>query len=113
MEWDDSNDKIMDIIDELKSSNIQIPLKCPICGCNSGHVYMHRWEGDRGTIWAWCSSCKACMHGRFKLPKWWSNSEDINVSELTAHPIFLEPKAKLIDQHIKKLLTNINCGDNT
>lgn len=37
-------------------------------GKESAHIYMRWWESGvwwnegRGTIWAWCSSCKACRH---------------------------------------------------
>lgn len=105
VEWDDSKDEIMDIIATIESNRKpQIPLKCPICNTNNAHVYMHRWENDKGTIWAWCSNCKSCTHGNYKLPNWWKNSNFIDVSELTSHPIFLEPKVSLIDKHLRRLL---------
>lgn len=106
VKWDDSKYEIMNIIDYLDNpKKIQIPLKCPICFTYNAHVYMHRFEHDKGTIWTWCSKCKSCMHGsRMKLPHWWENSEFIDVSELTSHPVFLDSKAILIDKHLRKLL---------
>lgn len=106
--WDDSKSEIMDIIDELESDNIPlVPLRCPICNTDSAHIYMYRWDSDKnikGTIWAWCSNCKSCSHGSLKLPGWWENSEFVAVAELTSHPIFLEPKSRLVDDHLKELL---------
>lgn len=104
--WDDSRDEIMDIIAVLEDGQEpHIPLKCPICNTNNAHIYMHRWKNERGTIWTWCSNCKSCTHAsRLRLPNWWENSDFIDVSELTSHPIFLEPKADLIDRHLIQLL---------
>lgn len=104
--WDDSKDKIMDIIEDLKNNKeIQVPLMCPICYSNNAHIYMYRWENGRGTIWTWCSNCKSCTHGsRMELPSWWENASFIDVSELTSHPVFLEPKADQIDKHLIKLI---------
>lgn len=103
--WDDSRDEIMDIVEVLEdNTELQFPLKCPICNTNKAHIYMHRWDEERGTIWTWCSNCKSCTHGsRMKLPGWWKNADFIDDSELTSHPIFLEDKASLIDKHVKEL----------
>lgn len=103
--WDDSSDKIFDIMDMVEDDkSTQTPIKCPICERNAAHLYMHRWENDKGTIWVWCSKCKACAHGSFMLPKWWENAEFIAESELTSHPVFLNDKAELLDDHLKSLL---------
>lgn len=106
VKWDDSRDEIMNIIELIENDQEpQIPLKCPICNTNNAHIYMYRWDNDRGTIWTWCSNCKACTHGsRLKLPSWWENGNFIESSELASHPIFLEPKAHLIDKHLRQLL---------
>ena len=49
------------------------------------------------------------MHGsRIKLPKWWENADFIDGSELTSHPVFLEPKANKIDEYLKQLLGREN-----
>lgn len=106
--WDDSRDEIMDIIDVIENSREpEIPLMCPICNTGNAHLYMYRWENGRGTIWAWCSNCKSCTHGsRLVLPNWWENAEFIDVSELTSHPVFLEPKADMLDRHLRQLLDN-------
>lgn len=106
VKWDDSKNEIMNIIDDLDNpEKVQIPFMCPICHTYNAHIYMYRFKDDRGTIWTWCSRCKACMHGsRMKLPDWWENSDFVDDSELTSHPIFLDPKANLIDKHLKALL---------
>ena len=63
IKWDDSRDEIMDIIEVIESNKEpQIPIKCPMCNTNNAHIYMHRWENNRGTIWTWCSNCKSCTH---------------------------------------------------
>ena len=110
IKWDDSRDEIMNIIEMLDDNKeSQIPVKCPICNTSNAHIYMHRWENGRGTIWTWCSNCKSCTHGSgLKLPNWWENADFINVSELTSHPVFLEPKATLIDEHLRQLLRKEN-----
>lgn len=43
----------------------------------------------------------------------WFNGEFINTSELTSHPIFLEEKSELIDNHLRNLLQNKNKSINT
>lgn len=115
IQWDDSNYKILDIIDMIvDNKEPQIPIKCPICSTSNAHIYMWRWKDneDRGTIWTWCSNCRACSHAsRVKLPDWWENADFIDVSELTSHPVFLEPKVDMIDEHLRQLLDkfrNIN-----
>ena len=107
--WDDSSDRIMDIYDDMiRDKNIQIPLKCPICDTNNAHIYMHLWDNDRGTLWTWCSRCKACAHAsRFKLPDWVVNGDFVEDSELTSHPIFLDSKKDLVDEHLRKLLKSL------
>lgn len=106
--WDDSRDEIMDIIESVENDNeSQIPFMCPICNTSNAHIYMHRWENGRGTIWTWCSNCKSCTHAsRRHLPIWWENADFIDVSELTSHPTFLELKVNLIDEHVRQLLNN-------
>lgn len=106
--WDDSREEIMDIVEVIeKNKEAQIPVRCPICNTNNAHIYMHRWENNRGTIWAWCSNCKSCTHGsRLKLPNWWKNADFIDISELTSHPIFLELKVNRIDKHLILLMKN-------
>lgn len=108
--WDDVKEAIMDIIEGIEDNkNLYIPMKCPICNIYNAHIYMHRWKNERGTIWAWCSKCKSCSHAsRVKLPKWWKNADFIDVSELTSHPVFLEPKATMIDRHLSQLLKIYN-----
>ncbi|MBD5542324.1 MAG: hypothetical protein HDR00_14270 [Lachnospiraceae bacterium] len=61
IKWNDSNYKILDIIDMIEDNKEpQIPIKCPICNVSNAHIYMERWEDDknRGTIWTWCSNCR-------------------------------------------------------
>lgn len=113
IKWDDSRDKIMDIIEAIKDNKVPpIPIKCPICNIVNAHIYMHRFENGRGTIWTWCSNCKSCTHAsRVKLPDWWENADFINDSELTSHPIFLEPKANMIDKHLRQLLGKGNLNE--
>lgn len=109
IEWDDSRDKIMDIVEGIEDNKeLKVPMRCPICNTNHAHIYMHYWENGRGTVWAWCSNCKSCMHeSRLKLPNWWENADFINISELTSHPVFLERKADMVDQHLRQLLKNL------
>ena len=39
-----------------------------------------------------------------KLPKWWEDDDFINDSERTSHPVFLELKVNMIDEHLRQLL---------
>lgn len=114
IKWDDSEDKIMDIVENIEDSeDLQIPIRCPICNTFNAHIYMYRWENGRGTVWTWCSSCKSCAHwSEVKLPNWWENADFIDIPELTSHPVFLELKADMIDNHLRKLLKKRNlCTD--
>ena len=110
IKWDDSRDEIFDIIEVIEDNKgLEIPIKCPICNTSNAHIYMHRFENDRGTIWTWCSNCKSCIHGsRMKLPKWWENADFIDDSELTSHPIFLEQKVNMVDKHLRQLLEHFS-----
>lgn len=111
--WDDSKVEILDIVDDLENNEqTVVPLKCPVCGKSTAHIYMYRWKGDIGTIWAWCSGCKACAHAsRRILPSWWEDGDFIHTSELASHPIFLEIKSEAIDTHLKKLLEKKNVNN--
>ncbi len=105
--WQDDNDKIMEILDNIElNSKVQFPVKCPICGKNNGHLYFHRYKNDnvKGGMWVWCSACRHSAHTMFKIPEWWQNLNDINFEELTALPECLEKNKKLIDEWINKLL---------
>lgn len=111
-QWDDSRDEILNVLDELEEKKeIGFPLPCPVCHRKSAHIYMRRWESDfcwdhgRGTIWVWCSSCRACQHiSRVVLPDWWEADDFMEESELTSHPVYLEAKSAVVDAHLKKLL---------
>ncbi len=106
IKWNDSRDEIWNIVLMIKRNEaVQVPLKCPICGTDNAHIHMHRWENARGTIWAWCSNCKSCTHASsLELPDWWQNNQFIDVSELTSHPVYLDAKVSLIDEHLRQLL---------
>lgn len=106
--WDDGQYEIFTIIYRLSDpESLEIPIKCPVCETKNAHIYMHRWEkGKKGTIWTWCSSCKACDHGRIDLPEWWENSSFIDSSKLTSHPNYLEEHVEFVDEYVKRMLQN-------
>ena len=72
--WDDSNDKIMEILDELESKECVFPVYCPVCGEKEGHLCIHRYDERHGGIWIWCSNCCAYSHMSGIIPDWasWS-----------------------------------------
>lgn len=45
--WKDGDDKIIDILDAIDGQDKKsLPLSCPICGKNEGHLYFHRFKID-------------------------------------------------------------------
>ncbi len=102
--WNDATDDILDIFDKVKKKET-LPLYCPMCGKKEAHIYMYRFEYySRGTIWAWCSACKATAHGRMMLPIWWENSETLDNSLLGVHPDLLEEKKEFVDKYVNMLI---------
>ena len=105
--WDDSNDKIFDILDTvLKKEQTEFPLVCPLCGGKHAHIYMYRWKErqNKGAVWVWCSKCKVCSHGTIVIPKWWKNNIDIELDKLGSHPDYLENIKADVDKYLSKLL---------
>ena len=105
--WKDNNDKIMDILNNIETQNREcFPVLCPICGKKDGHLYFHRnSEGDeRGSMWAWCSTCYHFAHVLYRLPKWWKNLEEINFENLTSYPNYLDENKFFIDEWVNKLI---------
>ena len=106
--WQDNNNKIIDILDNLEISNKEcFPVVCPICKKKGGHLYFHRNRemDERGSMWAWCSACCHFTHVMCRLPKWWENLEEVNVEKLTSYPNYLEENKINIDAWINKLIS--------
>lgn len=102
--WNDANDVILDIFDKVEEMET-LPLECPICGKKEAHIYMYRFKDyNKGTIWAWCSACKATAHARMLLPIWWENSDALDNRLLGVHPDMLEEKKNFVDEYVNMLI---------
>lgn len=99
--WNDANKEILEIFDSLNNKNTP-PFQCPVCKKYSGHIYMYRWKSEKnGSIWVWCSSCRASAHERVILPDWWKNALVIDDNLLGVHPDMLEDNKGLVDEYVK------------
>ena len=105
--WNDADKTIFDIFD-LLNRNDRAPLKCPVCGKKDAHLYMYRWkEKKNGSIWVWCSQCKASCHERVQLPDWWKNATVIDDNLLGIHPDMLDENKQFVDAYLNLLLKDI------
>ncbi|MDE6759162.1 MAG: hypothetical protein K2J90_00615 [Lachnospiraceae bacterium] len=105
--WKDDDDKIIDILDAIDGKDKKsLPLSCPICGKDEGHLYFHRFKigYDKGGMWTWCSACHHCSHATVKVPRWWKNSEKIKFEKLASHPDYLEENKIYIDEWVNRLM---------
>lgn len=112
--WQDNDDKIMDILDNIEMKNKEcFPVACSICGKKEGHLYFHRYKEDdeRGSMWTWCSACYHSAHTTYRLPKWWENLEEVNFGKLTNYPDYLEKNKMCIDEWINKLIFSNLTGE--
>ena len=100
------DDRLMELVVALESPALTLPTKCPICGTEHAHIFMHRYKSDeaRGTIWVWCSSCQGYIHLGYKLPNWWENLDEVNEDELNAFPDYPEGIKDRIDAWLPKLI---------
>lgn len=81
-----------------------VPRTCPICQTpRSVHLYLHRFYGDVGGAWIWCSSCRRYDHDRRPVPEWWHNSQAISLEVLASPPIVLDEMSEYIDRHWNEL----------
>lgn len=100
--WNDNDDRIIHLL-SLTEDNITFPWKCPICGKQSGHVYMHRHNENHGGIWTWCSNCHNFTHLSGIIPRWWENYEYLDENKLSSTPEYLDQNAEKIDEWINAL----------
>ena len=98
--WNDSDDKIMQIYDTACERSSLFPVKCPVCGTETAHIYIHRHDENHGGIWLWCSHCHAYTHMSGIIPDWWSNPVFIDGNELESDPILLDKVASKIDEWV-------------
>lgn len=107
--WQDNNDKIMDILDNIEASNKKyFPVVCSICRKRDGHLYFHknREEDELGSMWVWCSACYHFAHVMCRLPKWWENLEEVDKKNLTSYPNYLKKNKTNIDEWVNKLIAS-------
>ncbi len=105
--WHDDNDDIMKLYNLLEEHEIYNPLPavCPVCGSQSGHIYLHRYDEEHhGGSWVWCSNCHSYSHASFRVPEWWRNLSLFSILDLHAVPDNLDQKAQYIDDFVNKLL---------
>lgn len=111
--WNDNDKKILEIFDNINGGDVP-PFECPVCKKHSGHLYMYRWKQEKkGSIWVWCSSCRASAHERVLLPDWWKNALVIDENLLGVHPDMLEDNKKFVDEYVKLLLEGETPDQNT
>lgn len=102
--WNDANKDILDILSYV-IEKCSLPYQCPVCRKQSAHIYMYRWKQDKkGSIWTWCSNCKASAHERMDLPDWWRNSAVLDDNLLGVHPDMLDENRKFVDAYFNMLL---------
>lgn len=106
--WNDSNDKIMEIMDCVDGKESLFPTRCPICGEKAGHLCIHRYDEHHGGIWVWCSRCFSFAHMSGIIPEWWENIPDIEAAQLEADPQYLDERHNAIDEWVNDLLRNRN-----
>lgn len=76
------------------------PGTCPICRtARSVHLHLHRFFGDLGGAWIWCSACRRYDHDRRPIPEWWINNPAVMVEALASPPAALEEITEVIDRH--------------
>jgi len=100
--WNDKDDRIIRLL-SFTEDNTTFPERCPICGKQSGHVYMHRHDKKHGGVWVWCSNCYSFAHMSSIIPDWWENCEIIDEEMLSSTPEYLEQNADIIDRWINSL----------
>ena len=84
------------------------PKKCPICGENSIHLLMYRYNvmSSGGGSWTWCSSCKRYSHINASIPEWWMNFDGLGAGQLFASPEHnIDDKREDIDSWVNKLIS--------
>ena len=101
--WTDDNDKIMEIYDLALIPDTVFPVKCPICGSSTGHIYIHRFDEKHGGIWVWCSKCHSFGHISGIIPDWWNNLEGVDENSLESEPEYLDKYAARTDDWVNSL----------
>ena len=102
--WSEDNDKILEILNCIYTSEAVFPVICPVCGKRDGHIYMHEYAGSgRGGLWLWCSVCHHSSHSSYRIPFWWKNLEIIDESRLVSNPDYLERNKTDIDNWVNAL----------
>ena len=99
--WKDNDDRIIRLLNI--PADKKFPEICPICGKQSGHIYMHRYNENHGGIWAWCSSCHNYAHLSGIIPCWWENYEEIDENNLNSIPEYLDQNVDRLDSWINNL----------
>ncbi len=106
--WSDFNNEINNIFEDIIKKDFKdYPLECPRCKEKMLNFYIWRWDEKnphRGGIWIWCSKCNSYYHATIRVPEWWENCSEIDTSQLTAIPKYLEENKEIVRTHLNKLL---------
>ena len=102
--WNDSNDKIMEIMDRIDGTDSSFPVCCPVCREKGVHLCIHRYDEHHGGIWIWCSKCHSYSHMSGIIPDWWKNMPGIEEVRLEAEPQYLDENNSAIDDWVNGLL---------
>lgn len=103
--WHD-NGRMVEIYSRISEEIDKIPCECPMCNCNTVHVYIQDHGNSHCGIWVWCSKCGAFSHMSGQTPNWWKNPVFIDDSELCSEPDYLDTKSTEIDEWVNTLVSN-------
>ena len=78
----------------------------PMCCENARvHIYGHKRNTGFSSAWVWCSSCGAYSHlDGIPINETWENDSNVDMSQVTAVPIYLESIADAIDEHFDRFM---------
>lgn len=105
--WKDDMDEMDRLWHGFLDKTERFPCKCPVCGKLNAHIYVHRYRGQKGSVWMWCSECHHCSHGTVMIPEWWKNDDFIDIYKTASHLDFLEMQKTAIDSYVNKVLDNL------
>jgi hypothetical protein len=84
---------------------------CPCCRGSEVHVFFNRHRANRGGGWVWCSRCRRYLHATVEVPDWWQNLASVSDEVLAARPDGLDRCSRLIDEHLRSLLSRKDLDD--
>ena len=111
--WHDDDGLLRVVNDVFSAKGATFPYECPTCKNASLHMFLFRSFPDTGFggLWIWCSSCFSKVHTSFKVPCWWTNTEEIQIDELSTQVSYLESRKAVIDQFVNDQFSTYKSAD--